>query len=70
MEEYAGNVDVMGEEEVRKSVQDVVDALRLSDTSLRTGDVLKKVFSPEVLGSKNVEKAEVTRIVKEILAKS
>jgi uncharacterized protein YqeY len=70
MEEYAGNVDVMGEEEVRKSVQDVVDALRLSDTSLEMGDVLKKVFSEEVLGGKNVEKAEVTRIVKEILAKS
>jgi len=70
MQEYAGNVDVLGEEEITKSVREVVDALRLSATELRMGDVLKKVFSPEVLGGKNVEKAEVTRIVKELLAKS
>ena len=70
MEEYAGNVDVMGQEEIKKTVQEVIDALKLSDTPLKMGDVLKKVFSPDVLGQKNVEKAEVTKIVKEALATS
>jgi hypothetical protein len=30
--------------------------------------VLKKVFSKEVLGEKNVERADVARIVKELLS--
>jgi hypothetical protein len=32
------------------------------------GEVLKKVFAPEVLGNKPVEKGDVATIVKQILA--
>lgn len=70
MEEYAGDVEVLGEEEVRSIVKVAVQALRSEGASLRMGDVLKKVFGPEVLGGKNVDKGEVTKVVKQILSDS
>lgn len=68
MEEYAGAVEVLGEDEVKGIVRGVVDAIKVDGGSVRMGDVLKKVFAPEVLGEKNVDKGEVTKIVKEIMA--
>ena len=68
MEEYAGGVEVVGEEEIRGTVKSVVDAMKSEGVKVQMGEVLKKVFSPEVLGDKPVEKGDVARIVKEILA--
>ncbi|KUJ06276.1 uncharacterized protein LY89DRAFT_692614 [Mollisia scopiformis] len=68
MEEYAGDVKVLGEEEIRAAVAGVVEGLRSEGGKLAMGDVLKRVFGPEVLGDKPVEKGDVARIVKEILA--
>jgi uncharacterized protein YqeY len=68
MEEYAGGVEVVGEEEIRSTVKSVVDAMKAEGAKMQMGEVLKKVFSPEVLGDKPVEKGDVARIVKEILA--
>ena len=68
MEEYAGAVEVLGSEEVKAIVKGVVDEIKAEGGSVRMGDVLKKVFSPEVLGEKNVDKGEVTKVVKDILA--
>lgn len=68
MEEYAGSVETVGEDEIRSTVQSVVDSLKSEGTKLQMGDVLKRVFAPEVLGSKPVERGEVAAIVKQILA--
>lgn len=68
MEEYIGEVKTVGEEEIRRVVGEVVEGLKGAGGKLQMGEVLKKVFSKEVLGEKNVERATVARIVKEALA--
>lgn len=68
MEEYIGEVKTVGEEEIRKVVGEVVEGLKGAGGKLQMGEVLKKVFSKEVLGERNVERATVARIVKEALA--
>ncbi|EKD19731.1 hypothetical protein MBM_01683 [Drepanopeziza brunnea f. sp. 'multigermtubi' MB_m1] len=69
MEEYTDAVPAVGEDEVRAAVQAVLDALRAEagGKELKMGEVLKKVFAPEVLGEKPVEKGDVARIVKELM---
>ncbi|OBT57348.1 hypothetical protein VE04_02527 [Pseudogymnoascus sp. 24MN13] len=70
MEEYIGEVKTVGEEEIRTVVGGVVEGLRkeAGEKKVQMGEVLKKVFSKEVLGERNVERADVARIVKELLA--
>jgi uncharacterized protein len=71
LEEYAGDVAVVGEEEIRGRVEGVIVSLRgegSGEAKLQTGDVLKAVFKPDVFGEKNVERGEVARVVKEVLA--
>jgi uncharacterized protein YqeY len=68
IEEYAGGVEVVGEEEIRDTVRRTVEAMKAEGAKVGMGDVLKKVFSPEVLGEKMVEKGDVAKIVKQILA--
>ena len=68
IEEYAGGVEVVGEEEIRETVRRTVEAMKAEGAKMGMGDVLKKVFSPEVLGEKPVEKGDVAKIVKQILA--
>lgn len=68
MEEYVGGVEVMGEEEVRSVVRDVVESMSGEGAKMGMGDVLKRAFGPDALGDKPVEKGDVARIVKEILA--
>ena len=68
LEEYAGDVEVVGEEEVRRAVEGVVAALKGEEGKLQMGDVLKAVFKPEVFGERNVERGDVARVVKEVLA--
>jgi uncharacterized protein YqeY len=70
MEEYAGTVAVMGEEDIKEAVQRVVDDMRSEGTKMQLGDVMKKLFAPEVLGEKSVEKGDVAKIVKGVLASS
>jgi uncharacterized protein YqeY len=68
LEEYAGSVEKLGEEQIRTTVQGVVDTMRSEGSKVQMGEVLKKVFAPEVLGNKPVEKGDVATIVKQILA--
>ena len=68
MEEYAGGVETLGEEAITGVVRDVIESVKKNGGKVAMGDVLKRVFSPEVLGEKNVEKGEVARIVKGVLA--
>lgn len=68
LEEYAGGVEVMGEEEIRRTVREVVEGMKGEGVKMAMGDVLKRVFGEDVLGGKAVEKGDVARIVKEIMA--
>ncbi|RDL38856.1 Uncharacterized protein BP5553_03196 [Venustampulla echinocandica] len=71
MEEYVGTVEVIGEEDVRNAVRSVVEGLKKEGEAKKVGmgEVLKKVLDKDLLGEKNVEKSELVRIVKDILAK-
>lgn len=66
LEEYVGGVEVVGGEEIRSVVEGVVAGLEGGGTEAKIGDVLKGAFAE--FGEKNVERAEVARVVKEILA--
>ncbi|KAK5108031.1 hypothetical protein LTR62_008866 [Meristemomyces frigidus] len=71
MEGYAGEVEVMGVESLRKAVQSVVDEVTaVAEGKVNMGVVLKKLIGPGgSLDGKAVEKVEVSRLVKEILAR-
>lgn len=68
MEEYAGSVQVMGEEEVQAVIKSTLDALKMEGAKLDTKTVLARIFSPEVLGNAPVEKAKVAKWVSATLA--
>jgi uncharacterized protein YqeY len=70
MEEYAGSVETMGEEDIKAAIKGVVDSMKSEGGKMQLGDVLKKVFAPEALGGKPVDKGDVAKIVKEFLAAS
>ncbi|KAG0649530.1 Altered inheritance [Hyphodiscus hymeniophilus] len=70
MEEYAGGVEILEEEEIRRTVKEAVEKMKAEGGKMQMGEVLKKIFSPEVFGDKPVEKGDVAKIVKEILAES
>lgn len=70
MEEYAESVEVMEQEDIRSTIKGVVDTMKSEGAKMQIGDVLKRVFSPDVLGNKPVEKGDVARIVKEVITES
>ena len=70
MEEYAESVETINEEQITESVERVVEKMKSSEVKLQMGDVLNRVLSPDVLGDKPVERGEVARIVKRIIATS
>ncbi|KAG4427157.1 hypothetical protein IFR05_017360, partial [Cadophora sp. M221] len=68
LEEYAGGVEVLGEEEIRGFVEGVVKEMKGDgEGEVKLGDVLKRVFEKDVLGEKAVERGEVARIVRDVL---
>lgn len=72
LEEYAGEVETIGPEEIASTVKSVIEKLKgeAAGKKLQMGDVLKTIFSPDVLGGKPVEKAEVAKAVKQAMAES
>lgn len=67
MDEYAGSVETMGEDEIREAVKVVVDGLGEGGAK-NMGQVLKQVIGPGgSLEGKPVDRAEVARIVKQVL---
>lgn len=70
MEEYAGGVETMSDEQIRGAVEEVLVKMKAEGTKIQVGDLLKRVFAPEVLGGKPVEKADVARIARQILAET
>jgi uncharacterized protein YqeY len=70
MEEYAGGVETMSEEQIREAVQGVLAKMKAEGTKIQVGDLLKKVFAPEVLGEKPVERGDVAKIARQLLAET
>jgi uncharacterized protein YqeY len=70
MEEYAGEVETMSEEQIRDAVQGVLVQMKAEGSKVQPGDLLKRVFAPDVLGQKPVEKGEVARIARQLLAET
>jgi len=70
MEEYAGGVETMSDEQIRGTVEEVLVKMKEEGTKIQVGDLLKRVFAPEVFGGKPVEKADVARIARQILAET
>jgi uncharacterized protein YqeY len=68
MDEYAAGVDVVGGEEVKTVVASVVGSMRDAGDAMKMGEVLKRVFSDGGFGDKVVDKAEVAKVVKDLLA--
>lgn len=67
LEEYAGSVETLSEDQIREAVIAVVDGVQ-GDSKSNMGQVLKKVIGPGgSLEGKPVDRAEVARIVKQVL---
>jgi uncharacterized protein YqeY len=65
MEEYAGSVETMSENDIKQAILGAVDG---SSDKPNMGQVLKKVLGPGgSLEGKPVDRAEVARIVKQVL---
>ena len=72
LEEYAGDVETMSADDIRDVVFEAVEEAKSQQTGkLNMGDVLKRLLGPGgSLDGKPVERAEVARIVKEVLTLS
>lgn len=69
LSEYAGGVETIGEDEIRHVVSKVVNEMKSGGAKAAMGDVLKKLLGPGgSFEGKPVEKAEVAKVVKEVLA--
>lgn len=70
MDEYAGDVKLLPEDQVREAVQQAVDAMKSATPSvdLKPGLVLKDLFKPGgALEGKPVDKSQAARVVSEIV---
>ena len=69
MEEYAGTVETMTEEDIRAAVQKVFDEVKaVASGKVNMGDVLKKLLGPGgSLEGKPADKSEVAKIVKQVI---
>ncbi len=68
LEEYAGGVETVGTEEIRRVVGEVIGKMRTEGLKADMGAVLKNLVGPGgAFEGKPVEKGEVARIVKGML---
>ncbi len=68
LEEYAGGVETLGQEEITRVVGESIGKMRTEGHKVDTGTVLKHLLGPGgVLDGKPVEKGEVARVVKGML---
>ncbi|KAK6396926.1 hypothetical protein LTR65_007424 [Meristemomyces frigidus] len=70
IEEYAGGVETTSESDIRDAVSKVVGEVKAAAAGkVNMGDVLKKLLAPGgSLDGKPVEKSQVAKAVKEVLA--
>ena len=68
MDEYAGTVQVMSEDEIKSTVQKVIDAMTPGEGGIKVPNLLKEVFaSGGPLEGKSVEKSQVAKVVNQLL---
>jgi hypothetical protein len=74
LDEYAGDVQTMSNDDIRDIVIETVEDAKAQQPApgkINMGDILKKLLAPGgTLDGKPVERAEVARIVKEVLTMS
>ena len=69
LDEYAGEVETISEDDVSKAVEEAVKSMEVSGAKINAGMVLKELFKPGgSLTEKPVEKAQVATIVKRRLS--
>lgn len=67
LQEYAGNIKTLDNEEIRKQLLTIVEELRSAGQEITTGSIMKKCFIPGgVFDGQLVEKSAVARIIKEV----
>lgn len=69
VEEYAGSVETLSENDIKDVVTKVVDEMKaVAQGKINMGDALKKLLGGGgSLEGKNVDRSEVARIVKQVL---
>jgi uncharacterized protein YqeY len=66
LQEYAGNVKVMGKEEVRDVVKATIEEIKTDGRKVALGDVMKRITGPGgQLEHKMVEKSVVVSVIRE-----
>jgi uncharacterized protein len=70
MEEYAGSVETVGDDDIITAVKGVMDKMKDEGTTIQIGEVIKRVLAPEILGEKPVARGDVAKIVKKVLVES
>jgi len=69
LDEYAGGVETMSDEDMRVVVSNAIHELKSKSTKVAMGDVLKRLLgSGGDFDGKAVERSEVSRAVKELLS--
>jgi len=67
--EYAGGVETMGINQIRDTVSRAIEEMRGAGGKVTSGDALKRLLAPGGdFEGKPVEKADVARMVKEVLS--
>lgn len=71
IEQYAGEVETIGGDEIRRVVESLVERIKSQGGKLDMGAVLRQLIGPGgQLEGRPVEKADVAKTVKETLAQS
>jgi uncharacterized protein YqeY len=70
MEEYANEVETVGDEDIMAAVKRVVDKMKNEGATMQMGEVMKRVLAPEILGEKPVARGDVAKIVRQVLVQS
>lgn len=69
LEEYAGSVETVGEQEIRNTITQTLAVMKSEGAKTGPNDVLKKLLAPGgAFEGKPVEKSQVAKLVKEVLA--
>ncbi|KAG9235807.1 Yqey-like protein-domain-containing protein [Amylocarpus encephaloides] len=66
LEEYAGGVEVVGIEEIRRVAGSVAEEIGGAGKRVNLGNVLRGVMEGDRFGGKDVERGEVVKVIKEI----
>lgn len=69
LNEYAGGVETMGADEVKDIVAKAIEDMKSAGAKMSAGDLMKRLLAPGgELDGKPVEKAQVARLAKDLIA--